>query len=487
VSFLILTFSSDFDFSSWTFTSGFFSTIGSLLFFDLELARIDISLMMERPRPDFLLSSSSASGVESTFFVDFFRSFGELSLPLNDPNLALASSLMLTFSSDFDVTSSTFSSGFFSVYESLLFLDWERARIDIALMMERPRPDFFSSSISGSFSTLLSPSSAVESLLFFDLERARIDISLMMERPRPDSFFSSSSPLGVESTFFDDFLRSFGELILPLNEPNLALASSLMLTFSSVFDFSSSTFSSSLGVFSTPSSAVVSLLFFDLVRARIDISLMMERPRLDFFSSSDFFSTSFTSSGFFLRVADLDRLRPLELERFFFSTVTSPAFSIIFCEKDGAFVRFPERLRLRPLFDFERPERLDLEADLDRLRLLDEWLFEDLASFSTLAAGSTVQAAASSSTAASLAGSSRDSSASRDSSSGASVETDSMLCSRSSRASASGGDDSSPASACCSAGAAVTALTESTVMVGDSPMAAAGAGGAAVSMVSFGF
>mmetsp|Transcript_3070 Transcript_3070/g.6851 ORF Transcript_3070/g.6851 Transcript_3070/m.6851 type:complete len:216 (+) Transcript_3070:586-1233(+) len=213
-----------------------------------------------------------------------------------------------------------------------------------------------------------------------------------------------------------------------------------MLTFSSVFDFSSSTFSSSLGVF----------------------------------------STSFTSFGFFLRVADLERLRPLELERvldderplelerFFFSTVTSPAFSIIFCEKDGAFVRFPERLRLRPLFDFERPERLDLEADLDRLRLLDEWLFEDLASFSTSAAGSTVQAAASSSTAASLAGSSRDSSASRDSSSGASVETDSMLCSRSSRASASGEDDSTSAGK-----PASTALAEWTDMVGDSPMSTA--------------
>jgi len=377
VSFLILTFSSDFDFSSWTFTSGFFSTIGSLLFFDLELARIDISLMMERPRPDFLLSSSSASGVESTFFVDFFRSFGELSLPLNDPNLALASSLMLTFSSDFDVTSSTFSSGFFSVYESLLFLDWERARIDIALMMERPRPDFFSSSISGSFSTLLSPSSAVESLLFFDLERARTDISLIMVRPRPD-FFSPVFSSGFISTFFN---------VLPLS----------------------------------PASCFLRVADLDRLRSPV------------------------------LRVVDLDDERPLELERFFFSTVTSPAFSIIFCEKDGAFVRFPER-----------PERLDLEADLDRLRLFDELLFEDLASFST----SGVEAS-------SAAGSSRASS-STGLSPRASPETDGLLPSRPSGAATSGGDGSTPASASCLAGApASTALAEWTDMVGDSPMSTA--------------
>jgi len=73
----------------------------------------------------------------------------------------------------------------------------------------------------------------------------------------------------------------------------------------------------------------------------------------------------------------LEAERPFELERFFFffSIVMIPAASIIFCEKDGSFARL-ERLRLRPLLDLERP-LFDFEADLDRLRLFE--LF-DLAS-----------------------------------------------------------------------------------------------------------
>jgi len=86
------------------------------------------------------------------------------------------------------------------------------------------------------------------------------------------------------------------------------------------------------------------------------------------------------------RVLEDERLleleRPFELERFFFfffSIVMIPAASIIFCEKDGSFARLERlRLRLRPLLDFERP-LLDFEVDLDRLRLVEERLFGDLA------------------------------------------------------------------------------------------------------------
>ena len=376
--------------------------------------------------------------------------------------------------------------------------------------MERPRPDpllssFFSSGFFSAFlkvlpltQTLPSPKSTIESLLFFDMERARVDISLMMERPRSESFSSGFSFAFV--------------IVLPLlSAPSFLRVADLerLRTLE-------------LERFLDDERDFFFLLAFSIVFARVtDLDRLrppdLRAADLDRLRPPDLRVTDLERlRSPDLRVTDLERLRPLALEPvwdderplalegFVFSPVMTAAASIIICEKDVCFLLVTERLRLRPLLDFERPACcLDFEADFDRPRLLDERLFEDLASLqvngelnhvrSCLMSASIIDVAmyidrsrthflASGAEASSAAGSSRASSIGL--SPRVSLETGRLLPSRTSMAATSDGDDdSTPASVSCLAGSPavkVTVLAEWADIVGDPPVT--NAGGAAVSM-----